>query len=72
MVLMTPGSLMKVKIIAECSPWSILQYLWPALSDNCSWKPSFGRFTQVYLYVEKEKMYFTNKYILEWAFKNTS
>ena len=28
---MTNGSLMKVKSIAECSPWSILQYL-PALS----------------------------------------
>ena len=41
---------MKVKSIAECSPWSILQYFWPAkgsmlqyfwpaLSDNQSWKP---------------------------------
>ena len=25
-ILMTNGSLMKVKSIAECSPWSILQY----------------------------------------------
>ena len=25
--LMTDGSLIKVEIIAECSPWSILQYL---------------------------------------------
>ena len=25
-ILMTNGSLMKVKRIAECSPWSILQY----------------------------------------------
>ena len=25
-VLMTNGSLMKVESIAECSPWSILQY----------------------------------------------
>ena len=25
-ILMTKGSLMKVKSIAECSPWSILQY----------------------------------------------
>ena len=25
-VLMADGSLMKVKSIAECSPWSILQY----------------------------------------------
>ena len=31
-ILMTDGSLMKVKSIAECSPWSILQYFWPALS----------------------------------------
>ena len=35
---MTNGSLMKVesKFFAECSPWSILQYFWPALSDNWS------------------------------------
>ena len=26
MILMTNGSLMKVERIAECSPWSILQY----------------------------------------------
>ena len=25
-ILMTNGSLMKVKSVAECSPWSILQY----------------------------------------------
>ena len=31
---MTNGSLMKVKSIAECSHWSILQYFWPALSDS--------------------------------------
>ena len=31
-ILMTNGSLMKVKSIAECSPWSILQYFWPALA----------------------------------------
>ena len=30
---MENGSLMKVKSIAECSR-SILQYFWPALSDN--------------------------------------
>ena len=29
-ILMTNGSLMKVKSIAEFSPWSILQYFWPA------------------------------------------
>ena len=32
----TNGSLMKVKRIAVCSQWSILQYFWPALSDNWS------------------------------------
>ena len=43
-ILMTNGSLMKLKSIAECSPWSILQYFWPALNDNWSWKPIFGLF----------------------------
>ena len=43
---------MQIESIAECSPWSILQYFWPALSDNWNWKPIFGlfesdRFTQV-------------------------
>ena len=52
---MTIGSLMKVKSIAECSTWSILQYFWPALSDNRSWIPIFclfesGRFKQVLPY----------------------
>ena len=40
-ILMTNGSLMKVKSIAEYSNGSILQYFWPALSDNWSWKPVF-------------------------------
>ena len=31
---MTNGSLMKVKSIAECSPWSILQYFWLVLLEN--------------------------------------
>ena len=31
---MTNGNLMKVESIAECSPWIILQYMWPAFSDN--------------------------------------
>ena len=31
-ILMINGSLMKVKSIAECSPWSILQYFGPALT----------------------------------------
>ena len=41
-ILMTNGSLMKVESITECSLWSILQYFWPALSANQSWKPIFG------------------------------
>ena len=58
---MTNGSLMKVKSIAECSPWSILQYFWPALSDNWYWKPICilfvsGRFTQVLLYIQNGKI----------------
>ena len=53
---MTNGSVMKVENFAECSPWSILQYFWPALSDNWSWKAILGlfesaRFTQVLLYI---------------------
>ena len=51
-ILMTNGSLMKVESIAECSPWSILQYFWPALNDNRSWKPILVFFLrQVLLYV---------------------
>ena len=54
---MTNGSLMKDKSIAECSPRSIRQYFWPALSDYWSWKAIFGhfesgRFRQVLLYVK--------------------
>ena len=37
-ILKTDGSLMQVKSITECS-LSILQYFWPALSDNRSWNP---------------------------------
>ena len=43
-ILKISGSLMKVESIAECSPWSILQYFWPALSGNQSWKPISGFF----------------------------
>ena len=48
---------MKVESIAECSPWSILQYFRPAFCDNWSWKPIFGlfesgQFTQVLLYID--------------------
>ena len=40
---------MKVERIAECSPRSILQYFWPALSDNWSSILS-GCLRQVWLY----------------------
>ena len=43
-VLKPYGSSMQVVSIAECSPWSILQYFLPALSDNWSLKPIFGLF----------------------------
>ena len=39
-ILLTNGML-KVESIAECSPWSILQYFRTVLSDNRSWKPFF-------------------------------
>ena len=39
---------MKVERIAEFSPWSILQYFWPALSDNWSYFLS-ARLRQVLL-----------------------
>ena len=42
MVLIENGSRMKVKSIAECSKGSILQYFWPALSNNWYRKPIFG------------------------------
>ena len=38
---------MKVKRIVECSPWSILQYFWPTLCDNWSWKPIFCLFERI-------------------------
>ena len=49
-------SLMKVKSIAECCKGSILQDLWPALSDDRSWKTILvfffsGCWRQVLLYI---------------------
>ena len=41
---MTNGSLMQVKIIAECSPWSILQYFGPALDSFDQHKTNFQSF----------------------------
>ena len=53
---MANGSLMKVESIAECSPWSILRYFWPALSCHWSCKAILclfesGRFTKGLLYL---------------------
>ena len=55
-ILRTNDSTMQVKSIAECSPWSILQFIWLALSNIWSRKPILslfesGRFTQVSLYL---------------------
>ena len=52
--LKTNSSLMKAESIAECS--LVLQYFWPALSDNGSWKPILvfylnGCLKQVVLYL---------------------
>ena len=47
-ILISNGSLMKVKRIAECSPWSILQYFLPALSYD--WPFLSGHLRQVLLY----------------------
>ena len=68
-ILITIGSFMKVESIAECSFWSILQCLWPALSDNWSWKSIFclfesGRFTEVLLYHTRKR---ANGAILCWT-----
>ena len=41
-VLMENVGLMNVESIAEYSPRSILQYFWPALSNNRYWKLIFG------------------------------
>ena len=56
---MTNGSFMKVESIAECSLWSILQYFWPALSDDRSWKPIFGLFLKVAIL---ERFYCNSKF----------
>ena len=50
---MTNVRLKKVESIAEYSPWSILQYFWPALSNIWPQNQNFGllesgRFTHVH------------------------
>ena len=46
---------MKVESIAECSPWSILQYFWPALSNNQPLKPIFVFFISGLVLVWREE-----------------
>ena len=46
----------RLKVLQNAPLLSILQYFWPALSDNWYWKTIFGlfesgRFTQVLLYL---------------------
>ena len=74
-ILMANGSSIKVETIAECSPWSILQYFWPALCDNWSRKPNFGLFRVVILHgvywlprqkVPKKKNYSDHHYKYQW------
>ena len=55
---MTNCSLMKFESIAKCSPWSILQYFWPALSDNWSWKSIFGLFFEWLFYTGFTVLFF--------------
>ena len=57
---------MKVKSIAECSPWSILQYCWPSLSNNRSWSllkvAILHRFYCTY--IRKQPSYFARVFLL--------
>ena len=66
---MTNSSLMKDESITECSPWSILQYFWPALSNNWCWNPLYGHFEsgcfrQVLLYL----IYWRNFFFISFLF----
>ena len=73
-VLKTKYHLMQVKSIAECSPWSILQYFWPALCNNQAWKLIFGLLLsgllrQVLLYLPIWKILSSvtaNNYYYQW------
>ena len=58
---------MKVKRIAECSPWSILQYFWPALSDNLSWKLIFGLFERRPFYTGFTVFTYSYKFWVEYG-----
>ena len=60
-VLMTNGSLMKVESIAKCSFRSILQYFWPTLRVNRSWKtflewPFYTGFTVLHNVIAVDKL----------------
>ena len=60
LVFKTNYPLLHVKSIAECSPWSILQYFRPSLDCHLSLRSLFclflsGRLRQVLLYIIKFK-----------------
>ena len=66
---MANGILMKVESIAECSPWSILQYFWPALKDIQNQFLVFflsGRLRQVLLYTLYE-VFSLKKVMILWT-----
>ena len=70
-ILMINGSLMKVESIAECSKGSILQYFWPALSNNWSWIPIFCLFVSdftVHMLTQVNVEHDVLLKILLWAF----
>ena len=69
---MPNGSLMKVESIAECSPWSILQYFRLALSGNWSLENQFfclfesgclHRFYRMLLYKNEQDHYLLEKMV---------
>ena len=69
MVLMENGCLLKVESIAECSKGSILQYFWPALSDNRYWMPILVFFFSGHL--EQVLQYNLFPWTPPWTWENT-
>ena len=78
-VLKTNSNLVKIESIAECSPRSILQYMyfWSALSDSWYWNPILvfflsGRLRQVLLYLYLKNHFFLGKLLSETFFPGKS
>ena len=69
-IFMTNGNLMKVESIAECFPWSILQYIWSALSDDLSWKPIlvFSRVAILYRFMVQYDSWYITKHWSEYVY----